>query len=85
MTDIEYAIHCCVPNTPPNRQADLIKQLFRDALNEFIARRTPAREYVERRYPDGFLGDKRNNDRKVAEVESRILAAKAMLASLEID
>ena len=52
--------------------------LLRDAFGEFADRRSPAREYVDRRYPgDGvFAGEAR--DVKVKQVERRINLANAL-------
>lgn len=77
-------ITCEVPNIPTNTQPEILKQLIRDALNEFIQTRTPIEQYVQRRYPDGYLGDKKNNQRKAAQIASRIDTAKSVLSSFEL-
>jgi hypothetical protein len=66
-----------------DEQADLC-YLFSDALGEFAARRTPAKQYVEERYPD----DKRYFafDDKLAQVERRnTLALKLHSAALNFE
>jgi hypothetical protein len=64
-------------------QTDL-RYLLTDALGEFAARRTPAKEYVETRYPD----DKQYFafDDKLAQVERRnTLARKLHNAALHFE
>ena len=53
-----------------------IRYLFVDALAEFASRRTPARDYVEQRYPDpSYLSDR---DKKVEQVQRRTALARKL-------
>lgn len=63
------------------QEVDDLRYLLSDALGEFAARRTPARDYVENRYPGpDYYPDR---EEKIAQVARRcVLARKLHDASL---
>ena len=65
-----------------NADAADLELLLRDAMGEFVDRRTPARAYVEDRYRE--MGGA-HRAAKVAEVEKRLRWAKALRGKVTIE
>ena len=59
-----------------------IRFLLMEAIYEFGRVRTPAAEYVARRYPEGYLGDHDRDADKIKEVTSRTTLARELHSGL---
>jgi len=60
------------------------KQILRDAIGEYIARRSPAKQYVEKRYPECIYGTKFKEE-KVKTTNQNIIRADQLLVEFHAD
>lgn len=71
-------------NLPKKLRRDVnILALFNDALAEFIGERDPAKDYVAKRYPDGYCGDHTRDNEKIMEVVDRLQVAKSIRSTMD--
>lgn len=87
LNELHLTMSLDAPLTADERKE--LHDLLCDALAEFRCARTPAREYVDTRYPDVEGYRWLNRDKKVIEVSKRCMLAErlrnAVAGSLRVD
>lgn len=70
-----------VPDTIAPEERDLIPQVIRDALGEFVAARAPSARYVAKRFAEH---DENFREQKVKEVRAMMRVANTIKTSAQI-